>query len=1382
MTATENLRVVVDADADPLVREMNRAEMAVKGFSRITHDANGQLRTDTTGTGRLQDQAAKNTTRGFQAQSKGAGLMSNSLVTGAKSWAKFAGASAAAAGASIVIRRIAQDTVAFDRAMRNVNSIAQLNEEEFGKLEQAVLGLAGPTAQAPETLAEGLYALVSSGFKANDAVKILGVSAKAATAGLTDTGTATKAVAAVLNAYHLKVEDSAHVSDLLFQTVNRGVLTFEELSSQIGDVLPFAAQLHVGFDQVGAAISTMTKEGLSGADATTRLKQTIVGFIKPTDDMTAVLKDLGYESGAQIVQQKGFQGALEAVTEEVGGSQQAIAKLFPDVRGLGGALALTGENAKSAGVDLKFMADAGGATDKALSQQSQSISYQWNKLKAEASALSIKVGFAFIKIVRDIANAKGTVGRSVHDIGIFLGPILERIISGVKAMFAGMFKSVASAMKLIGDLLHGRWSEIWRDVRGIFEGFLQWLGGVTKLLLTPLMSAAKVVDIALTGAFGGMWRGIKGVFVDGANVVIDVLDELIGVISSIPFAPDIGKVGHIFVATGTDSSKSGQGLDHQHGTNKARGGVLAGSGLADTVPVMAAPGEAFINRHQQRPVEAAMAASAAMGVQPYGSLGALFAGEQRPHYMARGGVAQHFAGGGAVNKGASYFKDKLPGTDGSGWVGRFFGSIADALISGASSFITDGFDSKKFGKFTGLGAAGSYSGPLNRTFPHPGGPTISFDQAAWLAEKAGLPGVTYAQIAIGESGLRPGAVSPDGGYGLWQMTPRVQSARTIAKWNAIGSYFNPWSNALMAKVLAGSGTGTSNYYGTGAVTDWNKHYRGKPPKGAFARGGLVRRAVQRLAGGGMVDPSWDPGGEVLDSSISRLVGTWAKRYRADMTAGYDPGGGHVSPGHNVTGTATDMIPGAGGSWNRLEKGLALLVGKGFEVGYDGSVGTQAWPDHGRGNHAHIEWAGNGTAGDARERLRSYFKRMGVGKSGGGGAPEDTGPTEAELKKREQDRKARARIRQRLGTLSGLRRNLGIKQMLGGEPGSKIPQLLGLARFWHTFGDFGDRQKGWDALEKRLDSARTEQAKLLVLHRIQRFTAQMGEEEISGHTVEALHSERGPMPGYDTRSDRKAEKAEREHKLEGLRFDMANADTPKRKLKAAEALRDFWATYGVLGDEGGPKATAGGVGPAAGGGRHEKARAQKLRRAAYDPKLTGAEHLRAVLDWDRWASSHEEISSAPEDKLRGRRPHFTKTGQKASELAALRLEQLIATQKELRLSQAQYGVIPGLLAELKGSFLGAFASGIDWVPRDGLAVLHHGEAVLPAEVNRERLVASAPAVGAAPVQVSLTLADKSGELVELIDARVDGHTARIVSTVDRHLGRKARRIAVAPGRA
>lgn len=196
---------------------------------------------------------------------------------------------------------------------------------------------------------------------------------------------------------------------------------------------------------------------------------------------------------------------------------------------------------------------------------------------------------------------------------------------------------------------------------------------------------------------------------------------------------------------------------------------------------------------------------------------------------------------------------------------------------------------------------------------------------------------------------------------------------------------------LVAQGVQGSAfSDGSNYLAQeGPAKAWMKRFR-------LQAGGLLRGAVQRLASGGMVDPSWDSGGETIAGSIAQLVAAYAKRYDIDITAGYDPGGGHVSPGHNVSGTATDVVP-RDGNWDgAFAKGLETLAKLGFEVGYDGSIpGTESWPGHGRGNHAHIEWVGNGTAPDSRQRLREYLGGVSgadSGAAGGSAVPKERVPT------------------------------------------------------------------------------------------------------------------------------------------------------------------------------------------------------------------------------------------------------------------------------------------------------------------------------------------------------------------------------------------------------
>lgn len=449
--------------------------------------------------------------------------VSKSMAGMTLSIAKFGAATAGIGAIGAAFTKMGQATVGFDRAMRNVNSISQLSEKRLGALEKQVLSLAGKTAQAPQTLAEGLYDLVSSGFKANDAIKVLHASAKAATAGLTDTATSTKAVAAVLNAYHKNAKDANSVSDTLFQTVNRGVISFSELSTTIGDVLPFASSLGVPLKQVGAAISTMTKEGISAPETMTRLKSVMEAFIKPSKDMAAAVKQTGAESGEALVKQKGFQGALEATIKTTDGSKQSVAKLFPNIRALGGALALTGGNAQSAHKDLKAFSNTSGATNKALAQQSKSLSYEWGKITSTVSAVAIQVGSV---VVPAVADGLKKVGGFIKGVGKTWDDLKAKFDNlTVKPKFSMQDKEMVGGGKSTLGALTTMFADAFKGID--WQGIGNTIGSGLSSVFNASGKLPALISQGLSQAFS---------HIDGRKVLGGLIDVLGGAIDAL-FSP-----------------------------------------------------------------------------------------------------------------------------------------------------------------------------------------------------------------------------------------------------------------------------------------------------------------------------------------------------------------------------------------------------------------------------------------------------------------------------------------------------------------------------------------------------------------------------------------------------------------------------------------------------------------------------------------------------------------------------------------------------------------------------------------------------------------------------------------------------------------------------
>lgn len=279
--------------------------------------------------------------------------------------------------------------IGLDREMRNIQSISKETDEATEALRRQFVAISTDitkTTDSADELARGFYDIQSSGFAGEGAMKVLLASTKAATAGLSTTAVAAKAVTATLNAYGKSADEAQRISDIMFKTVENGVLTFEQLGGSLSNVLSTSASANISFETISAAIATMTKQSMSASESTTALNQLILEFIKPSKEMSKALREIGYESGQAALDGLGLAGTLGALEAAGYNTTERLAGLFGNVRALRAALALTGTGAKLFAADLEAMANASGATQSAFDTQTKSIELRiqsaTNKLRA----------------------------------------------------------------------------------------------------------------------------------------------------------------------------------------------------------------------------------------------------------------------------------------------------------------------------------------------------------------------------------------------------------------------------------------------------------------------------------------------------------------------------------------------------------------------------------------------------------------------------------------------------------------------------------------------------------------------------------------------------------------------------------------------------------------------------------------------------------------------------------------------------------------------------------------------------------------------------------------------------------------------------------------
>jgi TP901 family phage tail tape measure protein len=319
--------------------------------------------------------------------------------------------------------------VQLETNMQNVATVADQSGLSIGKMSEQVrrLAISGKVTQDVNKLSEGLYNIVSSGFQGAEAMHLLEVSAKAASAGLTSTITAGTGITQILNAYGLSASKATEISDIMFNTVNVGVTNFEQLASSIGHWASVTAAVGVPVGEATAAIAAMTKAGSDTFIASTSLRSIMVALINPSKEMAALFGKLGVASGEALIKQYGFAGSIQKIMEVSGGSAASLQGLFQDVNALNGVLQLTGPQAGFFAQQAKLMSDGlgvAGETTRALKEQQKTLSAQWAMFTNQMTEMRIQLGLLLAPL------AKAVVGFGTNFVGAINnlpGPIRQMV-------------------------------------------------------------------------------------------------------------------------------------------------------------------------------------------------------------------------------------------------------------------------------------------------------------------------------------------------------------------------------------------------------------------------------------------------------------------------------------------------------------------------------------------------------------------------------------------------------------------------------------------------------------------------------------------------------------------------------------------------------------------------------------------------------------------------------------------------------------------------------------------------------------------------------------------------------------------------------------------
>lgn len=421
--------------------------------------------------------------------------------------------------AGVASTKMAMD---FESQMANVFTLMDKATVKSRNWKKEVLDLSKKVPQSTDVLSKGLYDIVSAGIDAGKAMGVLEVSSKAATAGLSTTAVAADAITSILNAYGLEAEQAGDVSDILFTTIRYGKTTFDELGPAVGRVAATASAANVSFEEVGAALATMTISGLKTDEAVVSLNQTILSFLKPTDQAIDAAAEIGFELDATTLATKGLGGAMTELSQKMGitvddmvemeqaglsdaemydelalrtgKSAEMMASLFPNIRALKGALILAKNEGAKFNEMLGLQEKRLGATTEAFNVIAETTKFQFDLALSSLKAVAIEMGTHLLPIATELfkkigegADAFGELSDSTQKLVInilsllaILGPLIWGV-SGIMKLTA----KVKAITTIISKFAVGIGTTIGAigNAAGLILALANRLGGLTKAFI-----------------------------------------------------------------------------------------------------------------------------------------------------------------------------------------------------------------------------------------------------------------------------------------------------------------------------------------------------------------------------------------------------------------------------------------------------------------------------------------------------------------------------------------------------------------------------------------------------------------------------------------------------------------------------------------------------------------------------------------------------------------------------------------------------------------------------------------------------------------------------------------------------------------------------------
>jgi len=372
----------------------------------------------------------------------------------------------------------------FEERVAEIGTIVDTTQYSMKTLQETALELSTSLGFSATDTARAMYQAVSAGREIGNITEFMGTAAKLAQGGFIELETSVMVLSKTLNAYKSQALSANASADIMFKTVEKGIITMQQLSGVVGRYSTIAAEMGIKFSDIQAAMATLTKSGLNAFQSATSLRSIMMQILDPTDDAKKAMREYGVDMTAAGVRARGLVGTMELLSAKLKGNNAALAKLLPNTRAYTGALILM-SRIKGYRAIYGEMRTAGGTAAEAAEKRKATLAWQNQMLQTKMKNTWIEMGKNMQSVNQEWLRMKaGAVDLFNTVFGKF--DLLGRAILVVQSLwrsFSSMATlALAAIIRSVGYLIQA-FNFLWQAVKGVADlfasAFNAILGGVS---------------------------------------------------------------------------------------------------------------------------------------------------------------------------------------------------------------------------------------------------------------------------------------------------------------------------------------------------------------------------------------------------------------------------------------------------------------------------------------------------------------------------------------------------------------------------------------------------------------------------------------------------------------------------------------------------------------------------------------------------------------------------------------------------------------------------------------------------------------------------------------------------------------------------------------